>query len=346
MYADDTAIAFQAKTFEDIEKALRADLVRLSRYFAKWRLKPNAAKTVSCVFHLNNREANRRLNIRFNGKRIKQDKNPKYLGVLLDRSLTYRPHLVSTKKKLKSRINIVQKLAGSSWGCSAKTLRITTHSLIMSIADYCSPVWMNSCHVKLIDTQINVALRIICGAVQSTELEWLSVLSNIPPTNILRQESAIRECGKIRLNEELPIHGDIASAPIALRLKSRKPFWCFYSEAMNLDNWKDRWKRWWQDTEVHNKHLIEDVTAEVNGFELPRRSWVRLNRVRTGQGCVAFLLHRWKIIDSPLCQCGADQTMEHFVHACPIHRFEGDIHEIHEVTDRARRWIENLTVDI
>lgn len=145
--------------FEDIEKALRADLVKLSRYFAKWGLKPNASKTVSCVFHLNNREANRRLKIQFNVKRIKHDKNPKYLGVLLDRSLTYRPQLKSTQKKLKPRINIVQKLAGSSWGCSGKTLRVTTQALIMSIADYCSPVWMNSCHVKLVDTQINVALQ-------------------------------------------------------------------------------------------------------------------------------------------------------------------------------------------
>ncbi len=143
-------------------------------------------ETVSCVFHLNNREANRRLRIKFNGKRIKHDKNLKYLGVILDRSLTYRPHLKNAQKKLKSRVNIVQKLAGSSWGCSAKTLKITTQSLIMSIADYCSPVWMNSCHVKLVDTRINIALRLISGSVQSTELEWLNVLSNIAPAHICK----------------------------------------------------------------------------------------------------------------------------------------------------------------
>lgn len=274
MYADDIAIAFQGKSFEELEKALRADLVRLSRYFTKWRLKPNAAKTVSCVFHLNNREANRRLKIKFNGRMVKHDKNPKYLGVILDRSLTYRPHLTSSMKKLKPRINIVQKLAGSSWGCSAKTLRITTQSLVMSIADYCSPVWMNSCHVKLVDTQINVALRIICGSVRSTEVEWLNVLSNIVPSHILREESAIRECEKIRKNVELPIHKDIASAPSTLRLKSRKPFWCFFRESTSMNNWKGRWRQWWQDCEVHNKQLIEDATSGVIGIDLARRTWV------------------------------------------------------------------------
>lgn len=266
--------------------------------------------------------------------------------MILDRSLTYRPHLTSAKKKLKPRINIIQKLAGSSWGCSAKTLRITTQSLVMSIADYCSPVWMNSCHVKLVDTQINVALRIICGSVQSTELEWLNVLSNIAPSHILREESAIRECEKIRLNDELPIYNDIASAPSILRLKSRKPFWCFFREATSMNNWKDRWRQCWQNCDVYNKQLIEDASSEVTGIELPRRTWVKLNRVRTGQGCVAFLLHRWKISDSPLCECGAEQTMHHLVHSCPIHRFDGDIREIHELTDKARNWIESLTLEI
>jgi len=272
MYADDIAMGFQGKTFEEIEKALRADLVRLSRYFTKWRLKPNAEKTVSCVFHLNNREANRHLKIRFNGKRIKHDKNPKYLGVILDRSLTYRPHLTSTKKKLKSRINIVQKLAGSSWGRSAKTLRITTQSLVMSIAEYCAQVWMESCHTKMVDTQINVALRIVSGTVQSTEVEWLTALSNIAPAFILREEAALRECEKIRLNEGLPIHEDIAQAPVVLRLKSRKPFWCFYRNSSNMDNWKDRWRNSWGNAEIHNKSLIEDVTTAVNGIDLPQFS--------------------------------------------------------------------------
>ncbi|KAG4068989.1 hypothetical protein HA402_005650 [Bradysia odoriphaga] len=164
----------------------------------------------------------------------------------------------------------------------------------------------------MVYTQINVALRLICGAVQSTELEWLSVLSNIAPAFILREKSALRECEKIRMNEELPIHNDIATAPITLRLKSRKPFWCFYRESTNMDNWKDRWRHWWEYAEVHNKSLIEDATIAVNGIDLPRRTWVRVNRIRTGQGCVAFLLHRWEIIDSPLCHCGMEQTMEHF----------------------------------
>ena len=94
---------------------------------------------------------------------------------------------------------------------------------------------------------------------------------------------------------------------------------------------KSRWKEWWDAASVHNKNLINDPTAEVDGYNLPRRTWLRLNRLRTGQGCCAFLLHRWNIIESPLCHCGAIQTMKHLVEECTIHRFQGTIEDLHAV---------------
>lgn len=115
--------------------------------------------------HLNNQQANRQLKLKPNGNKIKHDRTPKYLGMFLDRCLTYRHHLVNTEKKLKPRLNLIQKLAGVTWICSAQTLRITTLAMLLSVADYCSPVYMNSCHVDKVDIQINAALRIICGAV-------------------------------------------------------------------------------------------------------------------------------------------------------------------------------------
>lgn len=95
MYADDKAIAF--KELEDI---MNKDLVKLSKYIVDWRLKPNASKTVHCIFY----------------------------------------------------------------------------DMILSIAEYCAPMMMNSAHVKMVGTQINVALRIIIAAVDSTPISWLYVI--------------------------------------------------------------------------------------------------------------------------------------------------------------------------
>jgi hypothetical protein len=75
---------------------------------------------------------------------------PKYLGVNLDRSLTYRAHLERIALKLSTRNNIFTKLAGSGWEANANSLRTATFALVYSTAEYCCPVWLNSCHVSKI----------------------------------------------------------------------------------------------------------------------------------------------------------------------------------------------------
>lgn len=59
--------------------------------------------------------------------------------------------------------------------------------MILSVSDDWPSVLMNGTPVKLVDTRIKNAMRIVCGAVASTEIEWLCVLSNIVPSHIMRQ---------------------------------------------------------------------------------------------------------------------------------------------------------------
>ena len=88
-YADDTALGFDNHSFEAIETSLEKDLKMLAEFFNRWHLKMSIPKTVSSVFHLANRCANRELNISLDGSRLNFVSTPKYLGVTLDRSLTY-----------------------------------------------------------------------------------------------------------------------------------------------------------------------------------------------------------------------------------------------------------------
>jgi len=92
------------------------------------------------VFHLNNRDANRKLNLIAQGAKLTSDDAPKYLGIKLDRTLTYNQHLEDVKNKLKTRNNIIIKLAGTSWGCRSNVLRISALALVYSVAEYCAPI--------------------------------------------------------------------------------------------------------------------------------------------------------------------------------------------------------------
>ena len=105
IYADDICCATQASSFAVLEKTLSADLVALEEYCKNWRLIPSTTKTVSSVFNLDNANAHRELNISLSGKRLRHESNPVYLGITLDRTLTYRDHLSKVAGKVKTRNN-------------------------------------------------------------------------------------------------------------------------------------------------------------------------------------------------------------------------------------------------
>ena len=123
-----------------VEGALSQDVATLGEYLQTWKLKLNTTKTVSAVFHLSNKEAKRELKVNFNNETLPFSPEPKYLGVTLDRSLTYRRHLESLRKKLTSRVALLRQLAASDWGAGATTLRTATLALVHSTAEYFAPV--------------------------------------------------------------------------------------------------------------------------------------------------------------------------------------------------------------
>ena len=77
--------------------------------------------------------------------KMKQDRSGeynhlKYIGVTLDRTLSYKQHIHNTKMKVATRNNLLRKLPSSKWGANASTI-IT---LRYSVAEYAAPVWVRS----------------------------------------------------------------------------------------------------------------------------------------------------------------------------------------------------------
>jgi hypothetical protein len=94
----------------------------MNTYFRNWSLKTNPRKTEVCTFHLNNRQAHDKLEIELDGISVRHNFLPKYLGVTLNRSLTYNEHLSSLSKNIRSQVNLIQMFTRTGWNIDAKTL--------------------------------------------------------------------------------------------------------------------------------------------------------------------------------------------------------------------------------
>jgi len=104
IYADDTATAIQNNNFEEVETRLKFSLKIMKTYYKQMKLKPNPTKTyenknmrVSLEKQV---QATRKIYITWGGVKIENSTYPKYLGVTLDRPLTFEEHCVVLKRKI------------------------------------------------------------------------------------------------------------------------------------------------------------------------------------------------------------------------------------------------------
>ena len=76
-YADDWTLAIQSKTFSHLESTLSLYIEHLNEYFDYWKLRLNAKKTVATCFHLDNKQAARKLKVTLTGDVLVHDLAPK-----------------------------------------------------------------------------------------------------------------------------------------------------------------------------------------------------------------------------------------------------------------------------
>ena len=191
-------------------------------YYHKWHLKISPSKTVSSLFHLRNRLSGYELKIALSGNQLPFDPTPKYLGITLDRSLTYRDHLQKLTKKMSSRVALVKRMAGTTWGASFEVLRTTTLALVVAPADYCAPVWTQSTHTKKLNVPFHEALRTISGCIRCTKTSLLPTLSGIKTLQD-RRRNTCEKLFQLATNSNHPLHHTFHCSRVLTRLRSRHP---------------------------------------------------------------------------------------------------------------------------
>ena len=108
------------------------------------------------------------------------------------------------------------------------------------------PVWGRWAHVQHIDTQLNIAMRTVSGALRPTNINWLPVLSNIEPPQIRRDHATLLEYKKAQqLTDRVPIKEILREPPMS-HLKSRRPFVIEAARLANLNQTEqDTWEQSW-----------------------------------------------------------------------------------------------------
>lgn len=123
-YADDSAFISSGKLSNTIVKNMEKAIISAQKYFRKWKIKINAAKTQAIIFPFN--KSPKRvptISLSVDGMEIQIQDSVKYLGIIFDKKLIFKKHILETCNKAvkcgralypllnrKSKLNIKNKL--------------------------------------------------------------------------------------------------------------------------------------------------------------------------------------------------------------------------------------------
>jgi hypothetical protein len=96
-YADDTAILASHPNTITATAHLQHHLHQFEQWLKRWRIQANGTKSTHVTFTLKREDCPVVL---LNGKHIPQDKTVKYLGIHLDRRLTWKTYIFTKRKQL------------------------------------------------------------------------------------------------------------------------------------------------------------------------------------------------------------------------------------------------------
>ena len=106
---------------------------------------------------------------------------PKFLGVKMDRGLTFAPHAEEVSQKVSKRTNLIR--SSNPWlGLPKKILRKKYIATQGRVLDYAAPAWqpnLSQTQFDKLERLQNKTLRAITGQCSSTAIEALQIESGI-----------------------------------------------------------------------------------------------------------------------------------------------------------------------
>lgn len=138
LFADDKLMFTASKLLRAIVNRLQKALDRNRKYFFKWKLKLNEAKTEAIIF---TRRPEINVNIEIDKKKIAWSRNVKYLGVVLDSRLNFSDHVNSIIQKSISKLIALYPILNRNSYVNVENKLLLFKAIVRPNITYACPVW-------------------------------------------------------------------------------------------------------------------------------------------------------------------------------------------------------------
>uniref|UniRef100_W8ADE4 Putative 115 kDa protein in type-1 retrotransposable element R1DM n=1 Tax=Ceratitis capitata TaxID=7213 RepID=W8ADE4_CERCA len=293
-YADDIAIVVVAKQLSDATRRCNETIASVKAWLLAAKLELADHKTEALL--MTSRKKVEAIQVRVGGCIIESRPTIKYLGVILDRRLSFKEHLKYASGKAGKIGAAVARLMPNIRGPRQQRRKLLA-SISSSILMYAAPIWADAtlvpAYLRAPAAVHRLASLRVCSAFVTVSDEAANLLAGRWPVDI-----AARAASEVRHNPT-----------------KRK-------EVMQqcINEWQQRWDssskgRWTKKLIPNVSKWIERQHGETDYY---------LTQFLTGHGCFRQYLHKYTHADTPYClHCsGETEDAEHILLYCS--RFENE----------------------
>ena len=138
MFADDTNLFFSDSDLSNLINVANCELDKISFWFKLNKLSLNIKKTNSILFKASNNSHFIKIEIKIDNIVIEQVSNTKFLGIIINQTLSWKNHTQLIRQKINKNIGIIRKIRLS---IPMSVLVTLYYTLIHPYLSYCNLIW-------------------------------------------------------------------------------------------------------------------------------------------------------------------------------------------------------------
>lgn len=206
-FADDILVVGCGRTAAEVERKVNIALETVAAWGKSHKMRFAAQKTQVIL-------VTRRLKydlprLKLNEQLLEYTDAIKFLGVTIDKSLTFKPHLENVTKKAVNIYKMVSRAVRTQWGLNPEITRLIYTATVEPVILYAASSWADVSTKKYIKTKLDRVTRLfaikICRAHRTTSMVASALLARIFPLDLrLRENAQLYEIKRGKPLKELP----------------------------------------------------------------------------------------------------------------------------------------------
>ena len=160
LFANDTSLFYSNNNIDHLEEIVNCELLKILNWLITNKLTLNTNKSNFMIIKPRQRKLSKNVKLEINDEVLHEFECVKYLGVLIDKNLTWKEHIKYINTKVSKNTGILAKLRHFT---PQDTLRNIYNAFISPFINYCTINWGGACATTLdpLNKSLKRAARII-----------------------------------------------------------------------------------------------------------------------------------------------------------------------------------------